>query len=761
MGMDQIKHVVILMQENRSFDEYFGTFPGAAGFQDPAGAFTDQYGNGILPFRMSTFTSSGLQRDGNGHDWDTFQSLYGGATSGTPNNWGRQGVQSVIGYYAANDVPFHWDLARTFALCDRYYGSALSATAPNRLFLMSGCVEDPQLLTNPSYIPGPGLWPGPAISEATDDPPQLGSAAAAYAAANKESLYSSQTGLGTLSWQTYADMLFRQDVQWKVYDETSILQPSPIVSPSPVNGWGSLNILQQFQSWSEYQVSQPPPGQFEADANGGTLPTISWIIPPFWASEWENDHPSDGAAYIAGKLAAILNGIDANGNPLWNSTVFILIYDESGGHFDHVVPPVAPAGPGEFLPGLPNEPFGGGFRAPAIVVSPWTFNQPVQHEPFDHTSILQFLELVTQNFVPPGGVVCTNIGSWRRETFGDLTSVFNFDNPVSAAEVMSVFPWTQPYTYPPTSPPTPTLAQTYATLAYSRFLPNKTSTLRPPTCQTWPPVVQSCEIVMPVGSYDLAEVTAAANGGSTATFSRALSVVVYGFEPNELVNANALGMLSTGIPSPTGPCTTRVPAIAFSNGFITAVPSEIAIDQDPSQVTTTTTGCPIDPGVPYTFTFTYDLVFSNFDRIFPPTPSGQGTPGTTNVYTVNASFQVDATFTATAELELVSTDDPQFYKNFFQETAYLSGELVVFSLPGGGSMFNATLGDPQHPPLATGTDALTFIQAVIANLNLGIGESDFDALNTDEAANALPLAIATSRSDAGFQLCARPRAHEF
>jgi len=73
MGMDQIKHVVILMQENRSFDEYFGTFPGAAGFQDPAGAFTDQYGNGILPFRMSTFTSSGLQRDGNGHDWDTFK----------------------------------------------------------------------------------------------------------------------------------------------------------------------------------------------------------------------------------------------------------------------------------------------------------------------------------------------------------------------------------------------------------------------------------------------------------------------------------------------------------------------------------------------------------------------------------------------------------------------------------------------------------------------------------------------------------------
>jgi phospholipase C len=368
MGLEQISHVVILLQENRSFDEYFGTFPGAAGFQDPAGVFTNLYGNGILPFRMSTYTSRGLQRDGNGHDWDTFQSLYRGATSGTPNNWSRQGVQSVIGYYAANDVPFHWDLARTFALCDQYYGSALSATASNRLFLISGCVEDPQLLTNPSYIPGPGLWPGPAISEATGDPPQLGPAAAAFAAANKESLYSSEPGLGALSWQNYADMLFQQDVQWQVYDETSILQPSPIVSPSPLNGWGSMNILQQFQSWSQYQANQPPPGQFEADANGGTLPAISWIIPPFWASEWEDDHPSDGAAYIAGKLAAILNGIDANGNPLWNSTVFILIYDESGGHFDHVVPPVAPAGtPGEFLPGLPGEPFGAGFRTPRLL----------------------------------------------------------------------------------------------------------------------------------------------------------------------------------------------------------------------------------------------------------------------------------------------------------------------------------------------------------------------------------------------------------
>jgi phospholipase C len=774
-SIKDIKHVVILMQENRSFDEYFGTFPGATGFDDPNGAFANQFGpdgngNDIKPFRMSTFTSSGLERDGNSHDWATFNKLFAGAKNGQQNLWNEPQAQSVMGYYAANDIPFHWDLAGAFALCDHYFASALSATAPNRLFLMSGCVEDPRLLNNPNFAPtdpnGVTLWAGPAIGPnvrgGLDDP----NSSPSPADPNQPGLYPE----GLLSWQSYADLLSAKGITWKVYDETALAATIP--SPNPTNGWGTLNILAQFATWAEGANANGSQATFESDANGGTLPSFSFIVQPFWASEWENNHPSDGAAYIAGKLAAILNGIDANGSPLWDSTVFILIYDESGGHFDHVLPPAAPAGAsGEYqtTPGTTPVPLDAGFRAPAIIVSPWTFNRGVQHQIFDHTSVLQFLEEVTKNFTPNNSQIwCLPnlpMDSWRRTAagyFGDLTSVFDFGNPVTAGQVMSAFPWTQPYTYPPTSP---TMAQTYAALAFKRLQPflvdpsspygapvsnpsypnittnqAKTNFLAFPDANVFPPTPQSCQVLLPVASYDLAQVNSVAQGGS-ATFPKALQVILYGFEPNELFNPDALGALSNGIGCLSGgSCTTRVPKIAFSNASISVDLQTVTISQNPALVTTAQ-GAPLAPGIPYTFTFFYDLIFSNIDQIFPAVPP-QGTSEVPNTYVVNASFQVDATFTASAELELVAAPDPQFYKNFTDDTTWLSGELVVFSLPAGTQKFGATLGDPHNPLNATSVDALKFITNVISNLNPPPNvpnpwESDFDALNAEEDVNQL------------------------
>jgi phospholipase C len=107
--------------------------------------------------------------------------------------------------------------------------------------------------------------------------------------------------------------------------------------------------------------------------------------------------------------------------------VFILNYDENDGLFDHVAPPVAPSGtPSEFVGGLP---IGGGFRVPCIIVSPWTAGGWVCSQPFDHTSVLQFLERFT-------GVREPNITDWRRRTFGDLTSAFRFGKPGSAAPTL-------------------------------------------------------------------------------------------------------------------------------------------------------------------------------------------------------------------------------------------------------------------------------------------------------------------------------------
>jgi phospholipase C len=162
-------------------------------------------------------------------------------------------------------------------------------------------------------------------------------------------------------------------------------------------------------------LARGPEGEFEHDAANGRLPAVSWIIPTSHQSEHPDYMPAAGAAFVASKLDAIAANPEA-----WAKTVFIISYDENDGIFDHVPPPVPPAGTKhEFLNGLP---IGAGFRVPCIIVSPWTVGGWVCSETFDHTSILRFLEKWT-------GVKETNISKWRRKTFGDLTSAFRFDAP--------------------------------------------------------------------------------------------------------------------------------------------------------------------------------------------------------------------------------------------------------------------------------------------------------------------------------------------
>ena len=129
---------------------------------------------------------------------------------------------------------------------------------------------------------------------------------------------------------------------------------------------------------------------------------------------------ADGAVFVASKIDAI-----AATPCVWAKTVFILIYDENDGLFDHVPPPVPPEGtPREFVDGLP---IGGGFRVPCIIVSPWTAAGWVSSEPFDHTSVLRFLEVLT-------GVREPNISDGRRKTFGDLASALRTDDARSAPQ---------------------------------------------------------------------------------------------------------------------------------------------------------------------------------------------------------------------------------------------------------------------------------------------------------------------------------------
>lgn len=715
-----VKNVVILMLENRSFDEYFGTFPGANGFyNNPQSAFGNAWipaaggwtGPSVLPYRLSTFSSQQGHTPGCNHGWIPQHACF---ANGAMNGWAMNPFPDTsggnpvacMGYYAADDIPYHWWLAQNFALCDNYFCSHMGVTEPNRLYMSSGKIDNSnqEFVNNPNgaYSPSP-------------------------------------------NWQSYADLLSTAPVpvSWKVYDLSAPGQ-SPTDFPGSYNA--ILNPFVYFSTWAQY-VGQPQhytlqPGAFAADAGTpGGLATVSWIIPNMGYSEHPSWSPWDGALFISQVLEALLGG-DA---PNWPSTVLIVTYDESDSHFDHVPPPQPPAGtPDEFIDGMS---IGLGFRVPTFVISPWTVGRGVCSDLYDHTSILKFLESVT-------GVACPNISSWRRNPpFNSLLTI-GFDGAgVPASSV-------------PTRPNVG-LFQTnaisrYTVAPYSVCPGAWQSTLTPsslvPQPQTWPPVAQSCQVIMTIPSYSQSQVLDQAlinQSGDTANFPSAFIVTVNGFEPLELTTPYATGLTgSVAAASPaSNSCVTRIPQIVITdesgNPASNITWACTQIDFDPNNAANQT-----QSGVPRTFTFTYSLTFHNIqDPVNGPFSFGSGT---VEVLTVNASFQVEIAVTSSAELELVTTDDPEFYHNFYNDTSWLSGELRVFSIPAGGQLFGVTLGDPNNPTAADGTDALNFIVGVINNLNgnqrkglvlpptefpanSGHFVTTFDDLNQDEDTNPLSL----------------------
>ena len=361
-GLHDIKHVVLLMQENRSFDHYFGTMAGVRGFDDPqALSLADgrsvfhqpdaEHADGhMLPFHLDTRSTSAQKIPSTSHAWDVqHQSWNGGKMDGwLPAHRKADGVNGpfVMGYHTRADIPFQFALAEAFTICDAYYCSVFGPTWPNRMYWMTGTI-DPE-----------GRGGGPILNNKAPE--------------------------GGFTWTTYAERLEKAGVSWKVYQEE--------------DNFG-CNMLEKFKMFMEAGPDSPlwakglqrgREGQFE-----------------------HPDHmPAAGAAFVASKIDAIA----ANPN-VWAKTVFILNYDENDGIFDHVAPPTAPEGtPDEFVHGLP---IGAGFRVPCIIVSPWTAGGWGCSERFDHTSPLRLLEKIT-------GVREENITDWRRKTFGDLTSVFRF-----------------------------------------------------------------------------------------------------------------------------------------------------------------------------------------------------------------------------------------------------------------------------------------------------------------------------------------------
>ena len=399
-SLRDVEHVVIHMQENRSFDHYFGTLAGVRGYGDPSAPVQangksifyqeDPYNPDgyLLPWHLNTLETSSQAIPSTSHAW-TYQhdslNITVGATPGAPttalnDKWvpthyisdGPEHYGYVMGYYERDDIPFHFALAEAFTLCDAYHCSLIGPTWPNRMYLMTGMI-DPL-----------GTGGGPIISNVVPSP------------------YTNEP----YTWKTYPERLTEAGISWRVYQEE--------------DDYG-CNPLEWFAAYQDAAPGSPlyengltiyPADRFEWDARNGKLPTVSWIIPTSGQSEHPAYLPASGANYLGSKLNAVAENTD-----LWSKTVYIVNYDENDGLFDHVVPPLPPAGtPEEFVEGLP---IGAGVRVPCHIVSPWSVGGYVATEQFDHTSVLQFLETLT-------GVSEPNISAWRRQTFGDLTSALGF-----------------------------------------------------------------------------------------------------------------------------------------------------------------------------------------------------------------------------------------------------------------------------------------------------------------------------------------------
>jgi phospholipase C len=414
-GLGDIEHVVILMQENRSFDHYFGTMSAVRGFSDPdvltrdVGGVRhpvfDQFGyqpgrgtdpSGYLePFRLVSDPplKNGQTLNDIAHDWATqHRSWHGGQMDGfVTAHLAADGAGNgplTMGHLLREDLAFYYALADAFTVCDHYFCSVLGPTDPNRLMAMSGTI-DPE-----------GQAGGPVLETTIDRFPHY----------------------GRLRWETMPERLQAAGISWKVYNHPLaelVFSPLPFfkafTDPFSVKGF-ELTRRALAPSW---------PDEFEHDVAEGKLPAVSWLIPPLA----ECEHPAAPPEYGEHLVQDVLNALV--GNPdVWAQTVLFVMHDENGGFFDHVPPPVAPAGTeGEWVTAaLPKAaagiagPVGLGFRTPCLVVSPFSRGGHLCSDVFDHTSLLRFIEA---RF----GVQVPNLSAWRRSVTGDLTSALSLARP--------------------------------------------------------------------------------------------------------------------------------------------------------------------------------------------------------------------------------------------------------------------------------------------------------------------------------------------
>jgi phospholipase C len=436
-GIHKIKHVVIIMQENRSFDSYFGTYPGADGIPGLAGnpgnvpcVPDPNTGGCIKPYHdrqdanVGGPHSNGADKvDVGGGFMDGFVAAQEHGVKGCKQAFNpycslKRHTHDAMGYHNGADIPNYWSYAKHFVLQDHMFESVASWSLPSHTYMVSGwsakctvpgvalsCVNDPG---NPGYPPDFARHQGAA----NPTPPDY-------------------------AWTDLTYLLHKYGVSWKYYvfkgSQPDCEQDSQIICsnvPQKARTPGIWNPLPYFDTVREdSQISDITSlSHFFSAAKAGNLPSVSWIDPNGTVSEHPPSLVSAGQTYVTGLVNAIMR------SPDWKSTAIFLAWDDWGGFYDHVNPPRVDQN-------------GYGLRVPAVVISPYAKQGYIDHQKLSFDAYLKFIEddfLGGQRLNPKtdGRPDLRPDVRENARILGNLASEFDFNQPPRSPVFLPLHPQT-------------------------------------------------------------------------------------------------------------------------------------------------------------------------------------------------------------------------------------------------------------------------------------------------------------------------------
>jgi phospholipase C len=450
-GIHKIKHVIVIQQENRSFDSYFGTYPGADGISMQNGKPTvcapnPATGSCDAPYVDHADVNGGgphsapnATADINGGKMDGFigqaESGRRGCTDPTNPACTNSTTPDVMGYHTESDIPNYWTYAHDFVLQDHMFEPNASWSLPAHLFLVSEwsayCTQQGNpsscqnsLQTQPAERPpnAPAVYGGQAGPQTGGGNPKGG---------NRQS----RAGQPTYAWTDLTYLLDKSHVSWGYYvvsgtepdcENDASVSCAPVRQNANTPGiWNPLPWFDTVKADNQLGNIQSVDKFYDA-AKDGDLPAVSWVVPSGTVSEHPPGPVSFGQSYVTSLIDAVMK------SPDWDSTAIFLAWDDWGGFYDHVAPPTVDQN-------------GYGLRVPGLVMSPYARSGYIDHQNLSFDAYDKFIEddfLNGQRIDPrsdgrpdPRPDVREN-----EKTLGNIIDEFNFNQSPRSSVILPVHP---------------------------------------------------------------------------------------------------------------------------------------------------------------------------------------------------------------------------------------------------------------------------------------------------------------------------------